>query len=224
VFSLKPGNCVSFGWPKTEYQRADFFNWGLSINHINMSAVWSRRGIIQAGLIGAAGLTSLLTAWIILQSKIRRLPVVQFPDPVLRQTAQPIDTIDDNIMHLAKQMIATLKVRALPDFLMKASLPRGLSAPQIGVSKRLTVCGLHGELKVLVNPTIVEKSGSYQNREYCLSLPTYPTHTIQRSEYIRLQYLDLQSRPQTLVAARNSAGLLEHEIDHLNGILYIDRV
>ena len=105
---------------------------------------------------------------------------------------------------------------------MKASLPRGLSAPQIGVSKRLTVCGLLGELKTIVNPAIVERSGSYQNREYCLSLPNHPIRTIQRSEYIRIQYLDLHSRPQTLDAARSSAGLLEHEIDHLNGILYID--
>jgi len=184
--------------------------------------MWSRRQIIKTGLMGAAGLTGLLTVWIISQTKIRRLPVVQFPDPVLRRSAQPIDTIDDSISQLADRMITTLKVRALPDFFMKASLPRGLSAPQIGVSKRLTVCGLHGELKVLVNPAVVEKSGSYQNREYCLSLPNHPTRTIQRSEYIRLQYLDLDCRPQTLVAARSSAGLLEHEIDHLNGILYID--
>jgi len=173
-------------------------------------------------LIGAAGLTGLLTAWIVLQAKIRRFPVARFPDPVLRRTAQPIDTIDDSIIQLADRMVATLKVRALPDFILKGSLPRGLSAPQIGVSKRLTVCGLHGELKVLVNPAMIEKSGFYQNREYCLSLPDFPTHSVQRSEYVRLQYLDLQCRPQTLVAARSSAGLLEHEIDHLNGILYID--
>jgi len=175
-------------------------------------------------LIGAAGLSSLLTACIILQSKIRRLPVVHFPNPVLRQSAQPIDTIDDNIFQLSKRMLNTLKVRALPDFFLKGSLPRGLSAPQIGVSKRLTVCGLYGELKVLVNPVIVERSGFYQNQEYCLSLPNHPTRSVQRSEYIRLHYSDLQGRPQSLMAARSSAGLLEHEIDHLDGILYIDRV
>ncbi len=176
----------------------------------------------MSALVGATGITGILSAWLILQAKIRRLPVVLFPDPVLRRPAQSIDTIDDHIRQLVEQMIATLKVRALPDFLMKASLPRGLSAPQIGVSKRLSVCGLHGELKALVNPVIVARSGSYQNREFCLSLPNHPTHTVQRSEYVRLQYLDLQSRPQTLVATRSSAGLLEHEIDHLNGILYID--
>jgi peptide deformylase len=186
--------------------------------------MWSRRGIIQAGLIGIAGLSGILATIKILQAKIHRHPVVEFPHPILRQPAQPIDTIDEGVIQLAQRMIATLKIRALPDFLMKASLPRGLSAPQIGVSKRLTVCGLHGELKVLVNPAIVEKSGTYPNREYCLSLPDHPTRTLQRSETIRIQYLDLQNRPQTLVAARGSAGLLEHEIDHLNGILYIDRI
>ncbi len=150
--------------------------------------------------------------------------MVHFPDPVLRQPAQPIDTIDDSIIKLADRMMDTLKARALPDFFLKGSLPRGLSAPQIGVSKRLSVCGLHGELKVLINPVIIEKRGIYHNREYCLSLPEQPTLTIQRPEYIRLQYIDLQNRLQTVIAARSSAGLLEHEIDHLNGILYIDRV
>ncbi len=76
--------------------------------------MWSRRRIIKAGLIGATGLTGISAAVKILQAKIRQLPVVQFPDPVLRKSAKPIDIIDDSINQLADQMIATLKVRTLP--------------------------------------------------------------------------------------------------------------
>ena len=184
--------------------------------------MWSRRRIIKAGLIGATSLSGILVAVKIMRDNIREFPVVKFPDPILQRSAALIEPIDDLTVQLADRMIATLKSRALPDFLLKGSLPKGLSAPQVGISKRMTVCGLHGELKVLVNPVIVERSGTYQNREYCLSLPNHPTRSIQRSEYIQLQYQDLQGRPQTLVAARSAAGLLEHEIDHLNGILYID--
>jgi len=182
----------------------------------------SRRQIIKKGLLGAAGLTVALAAVKFALIKAECLPILTFPHPLLRQPAQSISAIDETIVRTAKQMIALLRTRAMVEFFLKGSLPKGLSAPQIGVSKRLTVCGLQGELKVLVNPVIIEKKGTYDNREYCLSLPHHQTRTIQRSQYVRLHYQDMGGMQHTLVAANSDAGLLEHETDHLNGILYID--
>ena len=119
-------------------------------------------------------------------------------------------------------MIAILRTRATIDFFLKGSLCKGMSAPQIGVPKRLIVCGLNGALKVLVNPEILAKKGVHKNSEYCLSLARYPTKLVHRSAYVKVRYQNLQSKEEVLVATRQSAGLIEHEIDHLNGVLYID--
>jgi hypothetical protein len=68
--------------------------------------------------------------------------------------------------------------------LWKGSLYKGLAAPQIGIQKRLIVCGLYGEIKILINPEILEQSGTFSNREYCMSLPRYDRKTIKRSQNV----------------------------------------
>ena len=119
-------------------------------------------------------------------------------------------------------MISILRYNAPFEFLFKGSLYKGLAAPQVGVQKRLVVCGLQGEIKILLNPEIVKQSGTYSTSEYCLSLPRHHRKTITRSQNVTVTYRTLENTAKTLVAKKSSAALLQHEIDHLDGVLYID--
>ena len=82
-----------------------------------------------------------------------------------------MDAIDHKIILLSKQMIANLRYCSLIGFFSNAFLSRGLAAPQVGVSKRLIACGIQGEIKVLLNPEVVETHGTCSGYESCLSLP-----------------------------------------------------
>lgn len=184
--------------------------------------MWHRRQLIKAGIFGIAGISGILAPLKYFHAKATALPIVTYPNSALRSIASPVNVIDDNIQSLAQTMISILRTRSVIDFFLKGSLCKGLSAPQIGVQKRLTVCGLYGELKVLINPEILKKKGAYENSEYCLSLPRHPTRTVMRSDYAKIRYKNLQNKEKIMVATKSSAGLLEHEIDHLDGVLYID--
>jgi peptide deformylase len=185
------------------------------------TSLWDRRNFIKlafAGLFGSTGIGSLLNEY----RKNRLLDIVKYPDPTLREVSTPIDRIDGTVVSLANAMIDTLRFKALFEFFLHASLYTGLSAPQIGIQKRLIVCGLHGEARAIVNPKVVEKKGSYDSEEYCMSLPQFRHQTLKRSKYIKVVYRGLDNRQNILDAGGPSAALLEHEIDHLNGVLYID--
>jgi len=177
---------------------------------------------MKAGLYGTAGMTGVLALLTFFRVKSSALPIITYPDPILRSIASPVTVIDDNLKALTQKMINILRTRSLIDFFLKGSLCKGLSAPQIGVRKRVAICGLHGELKVLINPEVLIKKGSYANSEYCLSLPRHPTRKVMRADYVKVRYQNLQNKEEVLVATKRSAGLLEHEMDHLNGVLYID--
>ena len=184
--------------------------------------MWNRRSFIQlsiAGLIGTSGIFSLLKWY---KHKYRIADIVEYPNPILRSISEPIDFIDGSIIALAKSMTAILRYKAPFEFLFKGSLYKGLAAPQVGIQKRLIVCGLKGEIKVLMNPEILEKRGVYPMIEYCMSLPKHPCKIINRSQYVKLKYQTPENGEEILVAEKSSAALLEHEIDHLDGILYID--
>ncbi|MBE9545512.1 MAG: peptide deformylase [Proteobacteria bacterium] len=148
--------------------------------------------------------------------------ILEYPAPVLRRISMPVDVIDDPIVSLSQQMIATLRYNSLVGFFSKAFMSRGLAAPQMGVSRRLIVCGIYGEIKVLINPEIVETSGAYAGYENCLSLPDHERLIINRPGFIKVKYTGVDNRETILAAAKGYAALLAHEIDHLNGILYID--
>jgi len=148
--------------------------------------------------------------------------IIEYPTPVLRMVAAPVDVIDDTIVSLSRQMIATLRYNSLVGFFSKAFMSRGLAAPQVGVSQRLIACGLYGEVKVLVNPQIVATGGAYAGYENCLSLPDRERMIINRPGFIKVAYKRLDNMETTLDASKGYAALLAHEIDHLNGILYID--
>ena len=183
--------------------------------------MWNRRKFIKlalAGLVGGTGIYALLDNY----RKNHVLDIVAYPDPGLRKISAPIDRIDDTVISTANGMIDTLRFKAPFEFFLHASLYKGLSGPQVGMQKRLIVCGVYGKLRVMVNPEILEKKGSYDNDEYCMSLPQHGRRKVKRSNEVKVRYRGLDNGEHILDAKGPVAGLLEHEIDHLNGVLYID--
>ena len=181
-----------------------------------------RRDLLKFGLftsLAAAGGAGFLNIYKY-TTGVRK--IVEYPAPVLRRVSTPVDVIDDPIASLSRQMIATLRYNSLVGFFSKAFMSRGLAAPQMGVSRRLIVCGVYGEIKVLINPEIVEMNGAYAGYENCLSLPDRERLIINRPGFIKVKYNGLDNIEKVLPAAKGYAALLAHEIDHLNGILYID--
>jgi len=150
------------------------------------------------------------------------LRIVEHPDPALRQVAKPIAYIDDTIISLTQDIISTLRYQALVDFFLERSMPRGLAAPQVGVSKRLIVCGLGGKIQVMVNPEILERKGTYLDNDDCMSVEEDKGTVIARSSHVKVKYTTLDNKEKIQVVKNDDAALLEHEIDHLNGVLNID--
>ncbi len=136
-------------------------------------------------------------------------------DPVLRQKAKRVPSIDGSIHRLIEDMLDS----------MRAATGVGLAAPQIGVSLRVIVIGLPDEEpRVLINPKIVKRSGERKVEEGCLSVPGYRTENMTRSVTVVAKGLDPSGRPVRVRGEDLLAQALEHEIDHLNGNLYIDHL
>jgi len=143
-------------------------------------------------------------------------PIRILGDPVLRQKAKRVPAIDGSIRRLIQDMIDS----------MRAANGVGLAAPQIGVSLRLIVIGLPEEEPLaLINPEIVKRSGERKVEEGCLSVPGYRTENLTRSVTVVAKGLDPSGR-QMRVKGQNDllAQALEHEIDHVNGVLYIEHL
>jgi peptide deformylase len=181
-----------------------------------------RRDLLKLGLfatLGVAGGAGLLKIY---KHTSGAGEILQYPEPILRRVATPVDVIDGSIVSLSRQMIATLQYHSLVGFFSRAFMSRGLAAPQLGVSRRLIVCGLYGEIRVLVNPEIVASNGDFSGYENCLSLPDHDRRIIMRPAHVKVKYRGLDNSEDVLEAAKDNAALLAHEIDHLNGVLYID--
>jgi len=181
-----------------------------------------RRDLLKFGLFSALAAATGTGFLKIYKHHTGVRKIFKFPTPILRKISSPVDAIDDTIIALSQQMIATLRYYSLIGFFSKAFLSRGLAAPQVGVSKRLIACGIHGEIKVLLNPEVVEKRGTYYGYESCLSLPDTERRIISRPVFIKVKYKGLDHTENELSATNEYAALLTHEIDHLNGILYTD--
>ena len=182
----------------------------------------TRRSLLKLGLFGvvaAAGGAGFLKIY---KHCTGVQEIFAYPDPSLRKISTPVDVIDDKILLLSQQMIATLRYCSLIGFFQEAFLGRGLAASQVGVSKRLIVCGLYGKITVLINPEIIESGGAYSGYENCLSLPNFDRKKISRPDFIKVKYRGLDNKEYVQSAAKGYAALLAHEIDHLNGTLYID--
>lgn len=144
--------------------------------------------------------------------------IYTYPDPILRKKGKKITVFDDELAQLVKDMSET----------MYDAPGVGLAAPQIGESLQLAVVDIskeEGEKKymALINPEIVEKSGTQVDEEGCLSV-TELWAKVKRAKKIKVVYQDLEGNRQELETENRFAVVLQHEIDHLNGILFLDHL
>jgi peptide deformylase len=146
------------------------------------------------------------------------LEILHYPAPVLTEKSLPVETFDETLRQLATDMAET----------MYDAPGVGLAAPQVGVLKRLVVIDCSGsdepaELIVAVNPEIIERTGECMEEEGCLSVPGYYAK-VARSAQVRLRYQDLDGQTLEREADDLLAVAIQHEIDHLDGVLFVDRI
>lgn len=143
------------------------------------------------------------------------LPIYEFPHQILRQKAKKVKRIDRSIQRLVDNMIDT----------MRDAAGVGLAANQVGVLRRVIVIQLpdEEEARVFINPEIIHREGERRVEEGCLSVPGYKG-IITRAIWVKAKGLDRTSKLVRLRADELLAQALEHEIDHLNGILFMDHL
>jgi peptide deformylase len=152
------------------------------------------------------------------------LPIITLPDPLLRKTSAPIERVDEELQRLIDDMLET----------MYDAPGVGLAAVQVGVPRRLIVLDVGGEAEdekenqkrplVMVNPEIVRVGPEMRmHEEGCLSIPDVRIE-IERPSTARVRFIDRDGRPQEIEAEGLLATAVQHEIDHLNGKLIIDRL
>ncbi|PYE29349.1 peptide deformylase [Rhizobium sp. PP-F2F-G38] len=146
-------------------------------------------------------------------------PLIILPDPLLRQISAPVERVDDDVRRVADDMLET----------MYDAPGIGLAAIQIGLPRRLLVIDLAKEgddaaPQVFINPEILTSTDERSvYEEGCLSIPDYYAE-VERPAGITLRYLDREGRQQEIAADGLLATCLQHEIDHLNGVLFIDHI
>ncbi len=142
---------------------------------------------------------------------IREIRVI--PDPVLRTVCDPISTITPAVRHLVQDLVDTV------DDPGRA----GLSANQIGISLRAFSYNIEGKVGYVLNPVLEETSGEQDGEEGCLSVPGlwYPTR---RADYARVRGIDLDGHTVVLEGRGIMGRMLQHECDHLDGHIYLDRL
>jgi len=148
--------------------------------------------------------------------------LITLPDERLRQTSQPVVQFDDKLRKFTKD---------LEQAMLDGPGGVGIAAPQLGVLQRIVIvdCSLglhknknHGRL-IMVNPEIIAQDGEVLGREGCLSVPEW-VGTVPRARRISVRYQDVQGKKHELSTKAFEARVIQHEIDHLDGILFIDKV
>jgi peptide deformylase len=150
--------------------------------------------------------------------------VLLYPDPRLKEICARIDEFDDSAKQLLKDLVDTM---------IDAGHSVGIAAPQIGDTRRAVVVDVssskpgkkqknHGLLQ-MINPEIIEKEGSQIVREGCMSVPDY-TGNVTRAERIVVQFLNQDNQLQVIRTEGFEAIAIQHELDHLDGFLFLDRV
>lgn len=143
-----------------------------------------------------------------------KLEILEFPDPRLRTKATPIEAVDDALRELIEDMFET----------MYAAPGIGLAATQVDVHRRLLVADVSADMSApyaLINPTIIEKDGVTFTEEGCLSVPGY-YEEVKRAEHIRVRFLNRDGEEVEMEASDTLAVCIQHEIDHLDGKLFVD--
>jgi peptide deformylase len=145
-----------------------------------------------------------------------KLDILTFPDPRLRRTALPVARVDGEIQRLVDDMLET----------MYEAPGIGLAAIQVNVPRRVVVIDVsetHDEPLCLINPMILSRDGEEQMDEGCLSVPGF-FETVKRAERVRVEALDRHGKRFTLDADGLLAVCIQHEIDHLDGKLFVDHI
>ena len=143
-----------------------------------------------------------------------QLEILHYPDPRLRTRAVPVEQVDDGVRTLVDDMLET----------MYAAPGIGLATTQVNVHKRVIVIDVSKEQDsplVLINPEILDKSGLEEMEEGCLSVPGY-FETVQRAEQVRIRALNRDGETYEMEADDLLAVCIQHEIDHLDGKLFVD--
>jgi peptide deformylase len=139
-------------------------------------------------------------------------PILTAPHPVLRRKANRVSALDASVVRLVRDMFETLQ----------SAEGVGLAAPQIGVSLRVIVIQMPDEQPfAVINPEVVRRCGEREVLEGCLSVPGYQGR-VKRAETVTVKGIDEQGRALRIKGEELLAQALEHEIDHLNGVLYVD--
>lgn len=144
------------------------------------------------------------------------LPVIKYPDPRLHTVAAKVDQVDDQVRNLIKDMAET----------MYAAPGIGLAATQVDVHRRIIVIDIsdtRDQLRTFINPEILDKSGEAEWEEGCLSVPGI-YEKVQRAQRVKVRALDAQGEPYTLEAEDLLAVCIQHEMDHLEGKVFVERL
>jgi peptide deformylase len=142
------------------------------------------------------------------------LPILHYPDERLHRVAAPVETINDEIRQLVRDMAQT----------MYAAPGIGLAATQVDVHQQVIVLDIsesHDQLLVLINPELLETRGEAECEEGCLSVPGI-YETVRRAEWIKVRALDRDGQPFTLETAGMLAVCIQHEMDHLKGRVFVE--
>lgn len=144
------------------------------------------------------------------------MKIVLYPEPVLKQIAQPIKDIDDDIISTARAMVEAMhKAQGI-----------GLAGPQVGLLQKIIVInpdGQPGNEEIYLNASILKRKGRVLGEEGCLSLPGIYA-SVMRAQWVRVQALKLNGEQVTFEAEDLRARVLQHEIDHLSGVLFTSKV
>jgi peptide deformylase len=145
-------------------------------------------------------------------------PIVKFPDPILQRPAEPVTTFDEELRKLVDDMFESMYV----------AHGIGLAGPQIGIPKRLTVIDLSFQKNpedkiVLINPEVITREGKVYEEEGCLSLPDI-REKVARAARVKIRAQDLEGNWFEREADELLARAFQHEIDHLDGVLFIFRI
>lgn len=152
------------------------------------------------------------------------LPVLKFPDPVLKEVARVVGRFTTELAGRVDDLVETM--RAMPGGV-------GIAAPQVGWTERVVVVDVsqhkkggkqeHHGLLVLVNPEILAMGGSQIVREGCMSVPDY-TANVRRAEWVLVDAQDIEGGQVIIESTGFEAVVIQHELDHLDGLLFLDRV
>ncbi len=148
--------------------------------------------------------------------------ILTYPDERLKQLSEPLETLDNEILEFIRELEATRQ--AGPGAV-------GIAAPQLGLARRIVIVDVsssrkpsdnHGHM-VMINPEITEWEGMVMGREGCLSVPDFTGNVI-RAERIQLNYMDQTGVSHNIESTGFEARAIQHELDHLDGLLFLDRL